>query len=115
MYSRDTCHQRIKNLWSTEESIFQSIIRAALSLWSHDGEITQGGSTITQQVIKNNLLTQKQTYSRKLTEVMLAPALESKFTKADIRSFTVTVTFMVTVVMALRLQVNSILDAQPKI
>ena len=37
----------------------QSIIRAALSLWSHDGEITQGGSTITQQVIKNNLLTQK--------------------------------------------------------
>ena len=58
----------------------QSIIRAALSLWSHDGEITQGGSTITQQVIKNNLLTQKQPYSRKL-----------------------------------RLQVNSILDAQPKI
>lgn len=65
----------------------QSIIRAALSLWSHDGEITQGGSTITQQVIKNNLLTQKQTYSRKLTEVMLAPALESKFTKADIMEF----------------------------
>ena len=65
----------------------QSIIRAALSLWSHDGEITQGGSTITQQVIKNNLLTQKQTYSRKLTEVMLAPALESKFSKADIMEF----------------------------
>lgn len=64
----------------------QSIARAALSLVTKK-EITQGGSTITQQVIKNNLLTQKQTYSRKLTEVLLAPALEKKFDKADIMEF----------------------------
>lgn len=64
----------------------QSIARAALSLVTKK-EITQGGSTITQQVIKNNLLTQEQTYSRKLTEVLLAPALEKKFDKADIMEF----------------------------
>lgn len=65
----------------------QSILRAGISLVTNDGEIRQGGSTITQQVIKNNLLTQKQTFSRKLTEVLVAPALERKFTKADIMEF----------------------------
>ncbi len=65
----------------------QSILRAGISLISNNGEITQGGSTITQQVIKNNLLTQEQTYTRKLTEVLLAPALEQKYTKADIMEF----------------------------
>lgn len=65
----------------------QSILRAGISLVTNDGEIRQGGSTITQQVIKNNLLSQKQTFSRKLTEVLVAPALERKFTKADIMEF----------------------------
>ena len=65
----------------------QSIVRAGISLVTHDGEIRQGGSTITQQVIKNTLLSQEQTFSRKLTEVFLAPALEQKYTKADIMEF----------------------------
>lgn len=64
----------------------QSITRAALSLVTKK-EVTQGGSTITQQVIKNNLLTQEQTFSRKLTEVLLAPTIEKKFSKADIMEF----------------------------
>lgn len=64
----------------------QSITRAALSLITKK-EITQGGSTITQQVIKNNMLTQEQTFGRKLTEVLLAPTLEKKFSKADIMEF----------------------------
>lgn len=64
----------------------QSITRAAISLVTKK-EITQGGSTITQQVIKNNLLTQEQNFSRKLTEALLAPTLEKKFSKADIMEF----------------------------
>lgn len=65
----------------------QSIVRAGIALVTHKGEITQGGSTITQQVIKNNLLTQERSFDRKLTEVMLAPALERKYNKADIMEF----------------------------
>ena len=65
----------------------QSILRAGISLISNKGEITQGGSTITQQVIKNNLLTQEQSFGRKMTEVLLAPALERKYNKADIMEF----------------------------
>lgn len=65
----------------------QSLLRAGISLVNNNGEITQGGSTITQQVIKNNLLTQEQSFSRKMTEVLLAPQLEKKFNKADIMEF----------------------------
>lgn len=61
--------------------------RAALALVKHSGEITQGGSTITQQVIKNTYLTQEQTFTRKVVEILLAPEVEKKFSKADIMEF----------------------------
>lgn len=66
---------------------FKSLSRAALALVKHSGEITQGGSTITQQVIKNNMLTQEQSYSRKLVEVLLAPYIEKEYDKAKIMEF----------------------------
>ena len=62
-------------------------MRAGVSLLKHNMEITQGGSTITQQVIKNNLLTQNKSYTRKIAEILLAPIIESKFTKAQIMEF----------------------------
>lgn len=65
----------------------QSLTRAGLSLIKNNGEITQGGSTITQQVIKNCLLTQEQTFSRKLVEVLLAPKIEQRFSKDKIMEF----------------------------
>lgn len=66
---------------------FISIARAGLALVKHNGEITQGGSTITQQVIKNTFLTKEQTFTRKITEILLAPEIEKKFSKADIMEF----------------------------
>lgn len=62
-------------------------MRAGVSLLKHNMEITQGGSTITQQVIKNNLFTQNKSYTRKIAEILLAPTIESKFTKAQIMEF----------------------------
>jgi 1A family penicillin-binding protein len=44
----------------------------------------QGGSTITQQVIKNALLTKDKTISRKIKEWILAPRLEQSITKDEI-------------------------------
>lgn len=61
--------------------------RAAFALIRNHGKITQGGSTITQQVVKNNLLSQKQTYERKIMEILLARQLEKEYTKADIMEY----------------------------
>ncbi len=62
-------------------------LRAGIALLKNNMKITQGGSTITQQVIKNNLLTQDKSYTRKIAEVLLAPAVEAKFTKTEIMEF----------------------------
>ena len=61
--------------------------RAGLALVKHGGRVTQGGSTITQQVIKNTYLTQEQTFTRKIVEILLAPEIEKKYSKADIMEF----------------------------
>ena len=45
---------------------------------------TQGGSTITQQLIKNTLLSPEQSYRRKIQEAWLAMQLEMKYTKDQI-------------------------------
>lgn len=44
----------------------------------------QGGSTITQQLARNIFLTNQRTYARKLREIVLAMALEQRFTKREI-------------------------------
>lgn len=64
-----------------------STARAGLALIKNKGEITQGGSTITQQVIKNTYLTQEKSFKRKLIEIMMAPQMEQKFSKAKIMEY----------------------------
>lgn len=61
--------------------------RAGLSLVKNKGEIRQGGSTITQQVVKNTYLTQERSFTRKIVEILLAPEIEKKYSKADIMEF----------------------------
>jgi len=48
------------------------------------GEYKEGGSTITQQLIKNTHLTQEKTIKRKLKEIKLAKELEKEFSKEEI-------------------------------
>ena len=48
------------------------------------GRVVQGGSTLSQQLIKNVFLTPEQTLNRKLQEMMLAIWLEYKFTKQEV-------------------------------
>ncbi|HEY0986058.1 MAG TPA: PBP1A family penicillin-binding protein [Kofleriaceae bacterium] len=48
------------------------------------GHTTQGASTITQQVVKNLLLTPERTFKRKIQEIILARRLEKSLTKEEI-------------------------------
>jgi len=59
------------------------ILRAALANLLHRG-VSQGGSTLTQQLAKNLFLTQERTLARKLQEVELALWLERKHSKNEI-------------------------------
>ncbi len=60
-----------------------SILRAFINNVAAGGKV-QGGSTITQQVVKSLLLTPKKSYERKLKEMLLAMRLERQFTKDEI-------------------------------
>lgn len=60
-----------------------SLMRAIL-INTITGSFSQGGSTITQQVVKNSLLNQKKTITRKLKEFVLAIKLERVFSKDEI-------------------------------
>ena len=59
------------------------IVRAAYANVMHRG-VSQGGSTLTQQLAKNLFLTQERTMQRKLQEVELAVWLEHKYSKNEI-------------------------------
>ncbi|MFP5304265.1 MAG: penicillin-binding protein 1B, partial [Gammaproteobacteria bacterium] len=48
------------------------------------GRVVQGGSTITQQLIKNFFLTSRQTWGRKLNEAFMALLLERQYGKDEI-------------------------------
>lgn len=48
------------------------------------GEIVQGGSTITQQVVKSLLLSPEKSYTRKIREAILAYKIEKYLTKEEI-------------------------------
>ncbi len=47
-------------------------------------EITSGGSTITQQLVKNTLLTERQTFMRKYQELAISVAVENRYSKDEI-------------------------------
>ncbi|MFJ2557574.1 MULTISPECIES: transglycosylase domain-containing protein [unclassified Streptomyces] len=61
---------------------FTGIARAAKSIV--EGKETQGGSTITQQYVKNTYLTQDQTVGRKVKELVLALKISNSRSKREI-------------------------------
>jgi penicillin-binding protein 1B len=48
------------------------------------GGVTEGGSTLTQQLVKNYYLTGERTYKRKMTEAFMAVILDAKYSKREI-------------------------------
>lgn len=61
----------------------RGILRAIWSNVTNRG-VSEGGSTITQQLAKNALLSQEQTLKRKIQEAFLALQIERQYTKSEI-------------------------------
>jgi membrane peptidoglycan carboxypeptidase len=72
-----------QTFWENDGVDLNAVVRAALKNLT-SGEIEQGGSTITQQLVKNRILTSKQDINRKIKEIMLALRLNEKFSKKKI-------------------------------
>lgn len=62
----------------------RSILRAAWANLRAGGEKVQGASTITQQTVKQLLLSSERTYTRKIREMILARRLERRLSKDEI-------------------------------
>ena len=62
------------------------VVRVVGAAWKNllDGWGSQGGSTITQQLARQSLLTREKTLTRKLKEIIVAARLESEFSKEQI-------------------------------
>ena len=69
-----------KTFWTNDGVDINGVFRAALKNLT-SGTIEQGGSTITQQLVKNRILTSKRDINRKIKEVILAVRLNKKYSK----------------------------------
>ena len=64
----------------------ESIIRATLVNLQH-GQVEEGASTITQQLVKNLFFNNDRTVNRKVEEIILSLVLEQRYTKDEILEF----------------------------
>ena len=76
-----------KNFFKHKGYDLKAIIRAGLAYIKNKGVITQGGSTITQQLARNIFLSFEESWQRKAREVFIAIELEKKYTKKEIMEF----------------------------
>ena len=65
---------------------YLAILRAVIAMF-RNGEVTQGGSTITQQLARTIFLSNEVTWERKMEEIFIARNLEAKYTKNQIMEF----------------------------
>ncbi len=65
---------------------YKAIARAILAMIK-DKEVTQGGSTITQQLSRTIFLSNEKTWQRKVEEIYIASEMEKKYSKEEILEF----------------------------
>ncbi len=65
---------------------YRGILRAAVAM-IQDGEVSQGGSTITQQLARTVFLSNERTWQRKIEEMYIAVELEKKYSKEEILEY----------------------------
>ncbi len=73
-----------KNFYQNKGFSIRGIGRAFINNYILHKTGTQGGSGITQQLVKNALLTNEQTFARKIKELILSVEIEIVYSKDDI-------------------------------
>lgn len=81
-----------QTFWTNTGYDITGIVRAALANLS-SGRIVAGGSTITQQIIKNGIVGDRDTVIRKLEELILAPQATRYYTKQQIMDMYLNTTY----------------------
>lgn len=76
-----------KNFFNHKGYDLKAIMRAAVAYIKNKGVITQGGSTITQQLARNIFLSFEESWQRKAKEIFIAIELEKKYSKNEIMEF----------------------------
>lgn len=76
-----------RNFYKHEGVDFKAVVRAFVALIKNSGEVTQGGSTITQQLARNIFLSHEVSIERKIKEMFIATELEKAYTKDEILEF----------------------------
>ncbi len=72
-----------RSFWKNPGVDITGIARAAVENLLH-GHVVAGGSTITQQLIKNAVVGNKETFERKLQEMTIAPSVTKQYSKEQI-------------------------------
>lgn len=76
-----------RNFYKHNGVDYKGILRAAVTFVAKKGEVTQGGSTITQQLARTVFLNREISWQRKVKEMFVAVELEKKYLKDDIIEF----------------------------
>ena len=76
-----------RNFYKHSGVDYKGITRAAVNYVIHKGVITQGGSTLTQQLAKTVFLNRQKTWKRKVNEIFMAVEMEKKYSKEQILEF----------------------------
>lgn len=81
-----------QNFWTNPGYDITGIVRAALANFA-SGHVVAGGSTITQQLIKNAIVGKEDTLLRKMQELILAPEATRYYTKQQIMNMYLNTTY----------------------
>lgn len=76
-----------RNFYSHSGVDLKAIMRAFYELVRNQGKVTQGGSTITQQLARNVFLSHEVSMERKIKEMFIAREIEKKYSKKQILEF----------------------------
>src|SRR5581483_9210979 len=81
-----------QDFWKNSGYDITGIVRAAIDDMTN-GHVVSGGSTITQQLIKNTIVGNQTTMLRKFQEIILAPSITRKYSKEQILTMYLNTTY----------------------